>query len=73
MAYNRAEERRPTEYTENAEIQETEMDAVGIKIHGKRGNTEDRDRCRRHKTIDEVKPRNPSASKFSFPCFPRIP
>jgi hypothetical protein len=72
-AYNRAEERWPTEYAEYAEIQKAEIDAEGIKIHGKRGNTGDRDRCRRHKTIDEVKPRNPSASKFSFPCFPRIP
>jgi hypothetical protein len=47
-AYNRAKKRRPTEYTEYAEIQTTETDAVGIKKHRRRGNTEDRDRCRRH-------------------------
>jgi hypothetical protein len=44
-----------SKYTESAEKQKTEMDAVGIK------------------TSDEVKPRNPSVSEFSFPCFQRIP
>jgi hypothetical protein len=29
-AYNRAKIRRPTEYTENTELQETEIDAAGI-------------------------------------------
>jgi hypothetical protein len=45
--YNRAKIRQPTEYTENTELQETEIDAAGIKINGKRGTTEDRDRCRK--------------------------
>ena len=31
-AYHRAKKERPTEYTENAELRKTEMDAVGIKI-----------------------------------------
>jgi hypothetical protein len=29
-AYNRAKIKRPTEYTENTELQETEIDAAGI-------------------------------------------
>ena len=44
MTYDRAEERRPTEYAEHAEIQKAEIDAEGIRI---RRNTEGRDRCRR--------------------------
>ena len=30
-AYNRAKKRRPTEYTEYAELLKTEIDAAGIK------------------------------------------
>jgi hypothetical protein len=36
-AYNRAKKRRPTEYTEYAELQETEIAASGSKIRGKHG------------------------------------
>jgi hypothetical protein len=50
-AYNRAERRQPTEYTENAELQRTEIDAAGIKRRRKRGITEDRVRCQRHQKI----------------------
>jgi hypothetical protein len=36
-AYHQAKKRRPTENTEDAEIQKTEIDAAGIKIRGKHG------------------------------------
>jgi hypothetical protein len=35
---------KASKHTEYAELQETEIDAEGIKIHGKRGITEGRDR-----------------------------
>jgi hypothetical protein len=47
---------------ENTEVGMTEIDAAGIKTHGKHGNTRDRDRCRRHqntlKTRKYKKPRS---------------
>jgi hypothetical protein len=42
---------KASKYAEYAEIQKAEIDAEGIKIHGKRGITEDRDGCRRHKPL----------------------
>jgi hypothetical protein len=68
-AYNRAKIRRPTEYTENTELQETEIDATGIKIHGKHGITRDRDRCRRHhKTRNGVKKESRQLILFRVFC-----
>ena len=77
-AYHRAKKgglpssgkRRPTEYTENTELQETEIDATGIKIHRKHGITGDRDGCHRHqntqKTRNYTRPRlMPQASKLN--------
>jgi hypothetical protein len=46
-AYNRAEGRRPTEYTENTELQKTEIDAAGIKTLGKHGKDFGRDEFQR--------------------------
>ena len=42
-AYHRAKMERPTEYAENTELQEAEIDAAGIKIHRIPGNILDRE------------------------------
>jgi hypothetical protein len=50
-----------SKYAENTELQKTEIDAAGIKIRGKHGITEDRERCRRHQNLwpqNETEPVN---------------
>jgi hypothetical protein len=59
-----------SKYTENTELQKTEIDAAGIKIHGKHGTTENRDRCHRHQNTRKTRnyrgPRSmPQASKYT--------
>jgi hypothetical protein len=65
--YHRAKERPPTEDAENAELQRTEIDAAGIKIHGKRGFTEDAE------TMPQGSPSSPPLSVSSASSVGRLP